>query len=224
MSAAGWIIRPRGPYGDAMAAPRTAWQRAPTAVRAATSSDTRAEEDTAIAVAFAAGDEQALARAYARWGSLVHGMAVRAVGASDAEDVLQAVFISAWRTRSGYDPARGPLPAWLVGITRHRIADALGARHRRGEVVTDPSAAQLAPESGAQGAPHDAVADRLVLVAELATLGEPQAGIVAMAFFEDLTHQQIADRTGLPLGTVKSHVRRSLLRLRDRLEARDGAR
>lgn len=183
-----------------------------------------AEQETAeLGRAFAREEEHSLARAYARWAPQVHGMAARAVGPADAEDVVQAVFISAWRGRAGFDPGRGSLPGWLVGITRHRIADALAARHRRGEVLTDPSAGALAPSASSPVDEADAATDRLLLVTELDHLGEPQRTIVALAFFEDLTHHQIADRTGLPLGTVKSHLRRSVLRLRDRLEGRDGA-
>lgn len=177
--------------------------------------------DAALGRSLVAGEDGSLAAVYGRWAPMVHGMAVRAVGPSDAEDVLQAVFVSAWRTRAGFDPSRGTLPAWLVGITRHRIADALGTKYRRGEVLTDPASSTLGPAHGAPAVPHEAATDRVVLVGELAALGEPQRSVVALAFFEDLTHAQIADRTGLPLGTVKSHLRRSLLHLRDRLEARD---
>lgn len=221
-TAAGWGARPSRAYRGAMPAPGVDRRaEAPTALRLVEEAAPDGS-DAALGSAFAAGEDGALALAYERWASLVHGMAVRAVGPNDAEDVLQAVFVSAWRTRSGFDPARGPLPGWLVGITRHRIADALGARHRRGEVVTDPAAPDLG--AGTTSAPQDAATDRLVLVEELERLGEPRRSVVAMAFFDDLTHQQIADRTGLPLGTVKSHLRRGLLQLRDRLEAGHGHR
>ncbi len=105
-----------------------------------------------------------------------------------------------------------------MGITRHRIADALAQRYRS-EVVTEPD--QLHGGDAAvlhEPLPQDAAADRVVLLAEIDELGEPQRTLVRLAFFDDLTHAQVAARTGLPLGTVKSHLRRSLHRLRDRLE------
>src|SRR3954447_22086740 len=88
-------------------------------------------DDAEVGRLFASGDERALAWAYERWAGLVHGIATRALGSSiDAEDVTQQVFVSAWQGRHGYRPADGPLPAWLVGITRHRIADAFARRQR----------------------------------------------------------------------------------------------
>ena len=171
---------------------------------------------------FAAGDERALAWAYERWGGLVHGIATRALGSStDAEDVTQQVFVSAWTGRAGYRPDSGPLPAWLVGITRHRVADAF-ARRRREE--RERLAVSAHPEPDAAGDRFESRAeDRLVLLDELARIGEPQRGIMELAFFHDLTHEQIATRTGLPLGTVKSHIRRTLVRLRSRLEVNGAA-
>lgn len=180
-------------------------------------------DDAAVGRLLAAGDERALAWAYERWSSLVHGLAVRAVGASDAEDVTQQVFIAAWQSRGRFRPEAGSLPGWLVGITRHKIADTLSRRPRTAEIVTDPLVvtASAASHPGAVEQEDD-VAARLLLQDELARIGEPQRQIVELAFFDDLTHQQIAERTGLPLGTVKSHIRRTLLRLRARLEV-DGA-
>ena len=152
----------------------------------------------------------------------MHGIATRALGSStDAEDVTQQVFVSAWTGRAGYRPEAGPLPAWLVGSrgtasrTRSRAA---GARNASGW----PSPRTPNPTPAASGSRVRAE-DRLVLLDELARIGEPQRGIMELAFFHDLTHEQIAARTGLPLGTVKSHIRRTLVRLRSRLEVNGAA-
>jgi RNA polymerase sigma factor (sigma-70 family) len=178
-------------------------------------------DDAEVARRFAAGDEQALAWAYERWAAVVHGVAVRALGPGpDAEDVTQQTFVSAWTGRAGYRAARGPLPAWLMGICRHRVADAWAARERSRRAVQ--AAAQASGTAPAVPAADAGLADRVLLLGELDRLDQPQRGIIEMAFFEDLTHTQIAARTGLPLGTVKSHIRRTLERLRDRLEV-DGA-
>ncbi|WP_235928082.1 RNA polymerase sigma factor [Goekera deserti] len=181
-------------------------------------------DDGEVARRFAAGDERALAWAYERWGPQLYGLAVRALGAGpDAEDVLQQSFVSAWNGRAGYRPDAGPLPAWLVGICRHRIADAWVRRERqRRESDAALSSARLQPTGDVDAGLDTAVTDRVLVIAELERLGQPQRGILELAFFEDLTHAQIAERTGIPLGTVKSHIRRSLERLRSRLEV-DGA-
>ena len=169
---------------------------------------------------FAAGDERALAWAYERWAGLVYGLAARALGSgTDAEDVTQQVFISAWSGRNGFQPDRGSLGAWITGITRHRIADAL-TRIRREQRLRDALAE--AARSADEGMASDSTA-RMVLLIELARFEQPQRRIMELAFFDDLTHTQIAERTGLPLGTVKSHIRRSLQRLKTRLEVDDVA-
>jgi RNA polymerase sigma-70 factor (ECF subfamily) len=180
-------------------------------------------DDQEVGRRFAAGDEQALGLAYERWAAQVHGMAVRAFGPGpDAEDVTQQTFISAWTGRSGYRPDKGPLPAWLVGVTRHKIADTWARRDRQRR-ETEAAMSDLQVPSGRVTAGIDTeVADRVLVLDELELLGQPQRGIIELAFFEDLTHAQIAARTGLPLGTVKSHIRRTLERLRTRLEV-DGA-
>lgn len=181
-------------------------------------------DDAEVGRRFAAGDEQALAWAYERWAGQVHGMAVRAFGPGpDAEDVTQQVFIAAWTGRARFRPDDSPLPAWLVGICRHKIADAWARRdkHRR-EADAAMTEAQARPGGPVTAGVDAAATDRVLLLDELDHLGQPQRGIIELAFFEDLTHAQIAERTGIPLGTVKSHIRRTLERLRSRLEV-DGA-
>ncbi|WP_233199613.1 RNA polymerase sigma factor [Cryobacterium sp. N22] len=179
------------------------------------------DRDQANLVAgFRAGDEGALAEAYARWSSLVYTLAVRSLGdTGEAEDVTQKVFIAAWRGRAGFDEGRAALPAWIVGIARHTIADAHEARARRRRLeqsLVDEVDLYTADESAD-------VAERLLIGEELNRLEPVPQRVMRLAFYEDLTHVQIADSLGLPLGTVKSHIRRSLTRLRTRLEANDDA-
>ncbi|MFD3617355.1 sigma-70 family RNA polymerase sigma factor [Streptomyces sp. NPDC058676] len=164
-----------------------------------------------------AADEIAFAAVYRRWGSLVHTMATRSLGDThEAEDVTQQVFLGAWRGRDGYRPERGPLGAWLVGITRRKIIDALAARTRRLTLI-DSVASDTDVHGHEVGAPED-VLDRVLLVDALTRLPRHQREVLCMAFYEDLTQAEIAERTGVPLGTVKSHTRRGLRRLREGIE------
>jgi RNA polymerase sigma-70 factor (ECF subfamily) len=181
-------------------------------------------DDREIGRRFAAGEEQALALAYERWAGQIHGMAVRAFGhGPDAEDVTQQTFVSAWTGRAGYRPDQGPLPGWLVGVCRHKIADTWARRDReRRQAEAAATQLQAGPPPVTAGV-DTTVADRMLVLDELDLLDQPQRGIIELAFFEDLTHAQIADRTGIPLGTVKSHIRRTLERLRRRLEGDDAA-
>ncbi|HEY1324074.1 MAG TPA: sigma-70 family RNA polymerase sigma factor [Streptosporangiaceae bacterium] len=177
--------------------------------------DRSADED--VAAAFSGGQPDALALVYERFGPLIYSIALRSLGArSDAEDVTQQVFVSAWRSRATFDRGRGTLGGWLVTITRNKVADALRERQRDSRVLLQVAggAAVTAAE-----APSDQLVDRIVLADELAQLPESQRLVMILAFYSDLTHEQIVHVLGLPLGTVKSHIRRGLQRLRSRLEA-----
>jgi RNA polymerase sigma factor (sigma-70 family) len=173
--------------------------------------------DGQIGAAFTDGLEWALEEAYRRWGALIHTVALKSTGSPhDADDVTQAVFVSAWKGRHRYDVGHAALPAWLLGITKRRIADHWESRtreQRRIDAAGHASEAVVGAEEQVEK-----VADRVLIADELARLDQPQRQIMELAFFDDLTHPQIADRLGMPLGTVKSHIRRSLIRLRNRLE------
>ncbi|MEU5399133.1 sigma-70 family RNA polymerase sigma factor [Streptomyces sp. NPDC005963] len=170
-----------------------------------------------LASGLLAGDERCFAAIYRRWGPLVHTLATRTLGdAREAEDVTQQVFLAAWRGRSGFRPERGTLGAWLVGIARRKTVDALAARSRRGELVT-AAARSPARRTSHDGTSPDGALDRVLIADELSRLPGPQREVLCLAFYEDLTQAQIAERTGIPLGTVKSHARRGLHRLRRRI-------
>lgn len=176
--------------------------------------------DDDLAQRFRAGDETALREAYDRYGRAVLHLATSTlVNRSDAEDVTQATFVAAWLGRDTFDPDKGSLIGWLLGIGRRKVIDRIRASARETRVVE--TVRQL-PEPVSTGPDPDAVVDRLVVADELARLPEDQRRMLELAFYDDLTHQQISAVTGVPLGTVKSHIRRGMASLKRRWEV-DGA-
>ncbi|BCJ33957.1 RNA polymerase sigma factor [Actinocatenispora thailandica] len=166
---------------------------------------------------FRDGADGALRAVFDRYGPAVWRLARSVLPtATDAEDVLQATFVSAWQARESYDPARGSLLTWLLAIARRRSIDQLRARRRHERVMTVEAA--LSPSDAGRADGVDGIVDRLVMADEIRQLPPEQQRLVHLAFFDDLSHQQIAQRTGLPLGTVKSRLRRAMSRLKDRWE------
>lgn len=177
--------------------------------------------DRALARRFLAGDPAALRELWDSHGRAVYGFALRCLRSHhDAEDLTQQVFVRAWRGRATYDPERGRPGAWLMGIARRQVADRLTARARDTDIMNRAAEAgvDLAGSNGQPRGVPDHVVEAVVVADELNRLPPQQRTVVRLAFFDDLTHQQIATLTGLPLGTVKSHLRRGLERLRRRWE------
>ncbi|WP_434743121.1 RNA polymerase sigma factor [Micromonospora sp. SH-82] len=173
-----------------------------------------------LADRFRAGDESALREAYDRFGRAVLHLATSTLAnRSDAEDATQATFVAAWLGRDTFDPSRGSLLGWLLGIGRRKVVDRLRATARENRVAE--TVRQL-PEPVTGGPDPETVVDRLVVADELARLPQDQRRMLELAFYDDLTHQQIAAVTGVPLGTVKSHIRRGMASLKRRWEV-DGA-
>ena len=178
---------------------------------------TRGESIDSVEKAFATGEENALKVAYAHYGDLVYTYCRRTLDESRAKDVTQEVFISAWRSRSRYDPARGALAGWLMAITKNRIIDNVRSEQRHSErrSGSDPTDIPIAAEV-------DRVGDRMMIAEALRCLPDRARQVIAMHYFDDLTHQQIAGRLSLPLGTVKSDLRRGLSQIRHQLESAHG--
>lgn len=167
--------------------------------------------------AFGAGEEWALEELYREAGRLVYSFCVRSLGPTLAHDATQEVFLAAWRSRERYRPEAGTLTGWLMGIARFKVVDVLRTERRH------PVAADGAPEAGSDESAVDLVAQRMLVADALDALPPRARELVEHAFYGDLTHQQLAERFGLPLGTVKSDIRRGLARLRRHLEAFDDA-
>ena len=185
--------------------------------------DVDLDDTTALAAAFVGDDpraaEDALTEAYRQWSPLVYTIAIRSLGdTEDAGDVTQQVFVDAWRGRRGFKASSGSLAGWLVGIARHKVADRQRDRMRQARAAQAVAVTTIEDLA----TPMESSADRVLIADEMQRLDPTPRQVLELAFFQDLTHAQIASLTGLPLGTVKSHIRRSLDRLRSRLEVDGG--
>ncbi len=133
--------------------------------------------------------------------------------------MVQDAFVGLWRNASRHVPSRGSVRTWLLSIVHHRAIDAVRRRRPAAELPEDevsmPASSTL-PDVWAEVAGR---LDRSAIVAAMATLSDPQREAIELAYYGGLTQQEIAARTGAPLGTVKSRVRLGLLALRDALMA-----
>ena len=182
-------------------------------------------DDDALLQRIAAGDEQALGALYDRWSPLVFSLCVHVLGDDDeAEEAVEETFWQAWRQAARYDITRGAVSTWLTTIARSRALDRLRARRRRQEdAMSDLSETKRAaveetarrgddPASGAE------VSERRALVRQaLLALPPEQREVLELAYFRGLSQTEIAERTGQPLGTIKTRVRLAMEKLRDRL-------
>lgn len=176
-------------------------------------------DDHALILRMASGDEQAVGPLYDRHAVILHAAAWRITGErADAEEVLGDAFAQAWRDAATYDPKRGSVGAWLMMITRTRALDLIRARGRRDTLLDniladDPFAP--APSDTARSA--DQSERRRLIMGALQTLSAAQRHVIELAFYEGLSHAEIASRLNEPLGTVKTRVRLGLQKLREAL-------
>jgi len=189
-------------------------------------SDTSQEQtDREMLALVARGDQQAFGRLYDRLSGPLYSVALRMLGdAAEAQDALQDVFLQLWRRAGSYDVDQSSVFSWAILMTRSRVIDRLRARGRRLRVVsssTDDDASKVAMvhastiESAADTADRNEEAVRVR--SSLSKLPAEQREAIEMAFFNDLTHHEIATALGQPLGTIKARIRRGLLKLRERV-------
>ena len=166
----------------------------------------------------AAGERDALRDLYDATRAKLFGVVLRILSdRGESEDVLQEVYLTVWRRAGAFDPARASAAAWLTAVARNRAIDRLRARPSRPH--DGPEAAMRLPDPGpGPEASLERSDEGRRLHACLEELRPEEAGTIRTAFLEGVTYEALALRTGKPLGTVKSWVRRGLLRLRDCLE------
>ncbi len=171
--------------------------------------------DLALVTAIRSGDQSAMGALYDRYSSIVYAVALRVLQETGAaEDVLQDVFMQLWRNPGAFDASRGNMAAWLAVIARHRAIDSLRRRRPENDIAdiivsVEPDLASDADRSRAMEKVRGA----------LQTMPPPQRSALEMAYFEGLTHTEIAEKTGEPLGTIKTRIRTGLVSLRKVLAA-----
>lgn len=190
----------------------------------AAAADDESDDPSALPQRFAAGDAGALEAVYAEHGALVYSFCRRSLDPARAADATQDVFLAAWRSRERYRPEAGTLAGWLLGIARFKVIDILRADGRQPSLVADPQVTgeQVFDRSVDEAAVTD-IAERMLVAEALDALSDRAREMVRLSFFEDLTHAQIAERTAVPLGTVKSDIRRGLEQMRRHLGGLDDA-
>ena len=181
--------------------------------------DEKAAVDAAAVARVARGDTVALRELYDRYGRVVYSFAYRLThDPTLSEECVQDVFVALWRRAADFDPTRAKLTTWLFIVARNRAIELGRQKARRPELRPDPEPAGSSPD------PADlvAVADEAQRVAEaVAELPEEQLAVLRLSYFDGLSHSEIAEVIGIPLGTVKGRMRLALERLRTLSDAYD---
>jgi RNA polymerase sigma-70 factor (ECF subfamily) len=167
-------------------------------------------EEAALIQRIRSGDEDAMGDMYDRYSGIVYGVALRVLGnTTAAEDVLQEVFLQLWRNPQAFDANRGRLGPWLAVIARNRAIDHLRKRQPEEDIEDLPISTGVNLED--EAAQRQAVTK---IRGVLSQLPQDQRRALEMAFFEGMTHTEIAAKTGEPLGTIKTRIRAGLLAVR----------
>lgn len=166
--------------------------------------------DAQLLARIAEGEAAAFAEVWHRYGPVVLGMCHRILADHGAaEDAAQDAFARVWKGAASFDPARGVPAAWITRIARNSALNARRARNPEASATIEP----------VEESATDALADRFWLRALLRRLNNEEQIAIELAYFHDLSHVQIAERIGVPLGTVKARIRRGMIRLAELAEA-----
>jgi RNA polymerase sigma factor (sigma-70 family) len=181
--------------------------------------DDKAAVDAAAVARIAGGDAVALQELYERYGKVIYSFAYRLTHDTTlSEECVQDVFVALWRRAADFDPTRAKLTTWLFVVARNRAIELGRQKTRRPELRDDLEPVGSAPDPG----DLIATADESQRVAEaMAELPEEQLEVLRLAYFDGLSHSEIAEVIGIPLGTVKGRTRLALERLRSLTETYD---
>jgi RNA polymerase sigma-70 factor (ECF subfamily) len=184
----------------------------------AASAESRRADQAALA-RIVRGDDRAFAELYDRHARLVFSLALRILQQqADAEDVVQEVFAQVWTQAGRYDAGRGAVAAWLLMLARSRAIDRLRARRARPESAAEPDAAESVPDLAARQDLELLSAEQVArLQHALQRLPEAQRTALELAYYEGLTHTEVAAHLNEPLGTVKTRIRQAVITLRESL-------
>jgi len=176
-------------------------------------------EDRSLVAAMAEGNQSAMAELYDRHAPMLLGLARRVLkSAEDAEEVLQEALVHAWNQAKRYDPSRSSVSTWLVMITRSRAIDRLRSRRVSDRTIAAAHRENTRDHESAKGAARVLHGERHKRVrAELARIPDEQREVLELAFFRGMTQREIAEETGLPLGTVKTRTLLAMKKLREAL-------
>ena len=175
----------------------------------------RRAEDAALIARIVAKDERAVEALYARYSGPLYSLAYQVTGAERfAQDVVQEVFVALWRDASRFDPAKGSVAPWLFSLARHKAIDLV---RREANIQHGPPTWTSSSTRRTMIVDHETWLNfRRERVREaIEELTPAQREALELAFFQGLTHVEVSDRLGIPLGTAKTRIRSALLRLRD---------
>ena len=177
--------------------------------------DDRRAEEAALLVRIRERDERAIEALHERYSGPLYSLAYQVTGGDRfAQDVVQEVFVAVWKNAGRFDPARGSLSSWLFALARHKAIDLV---RREANVRRHTADVDLELEEAADDVDQEAWrrVRRDAVRAAITELPEAQRVALEMAFFGGLTHVEVSEALGIPLGTAKTRIRTALLRLRD---------